>query len=51
MLYRIVTETGREIKSNLTKRGAENFWDAFNGVWTDYDDNDKEYYMYIEEVR
>lgn len=49
-MFRIVTETGRVIKECETERQAENFWENFNGVWTDYDDNDKEYYIYIEEV-
>ena len=50
MKHRIVTETGRVIKDNLTEREAEKFWEMFDGIWTDYDDNDREYYIYIEEV-
>lgn len=50
MMYRVVTETGKEIKRFKTEREAENFWNRFNGVWTDYDDNDREYYIYVEKV-
>lgn len=50
MRYRVITEDGREIKKFETERQAEKFWDNLNGVWTDYDNDDKEYYIYIEEI-
>lgn len=50
MKFRVVTETGREIKQFETEKEAEKFWDRLNGIWTDYDDNDKEYYIYVEKI-
>ena len=49
-MYRVVTENGKEIARFETERQAENYWESFNGVWTDYDDNDKEYHIYVEEI-
>lgn len=50
MKYRIITEAGKEIKRFVTEQEAEKFWDMMNGIYVDYDDNDKEYYIYIEEI-
>lgn len=50
MKYAIVTETGKEIKIFDTERAAERFWDSLNGIWTDYDNNDAEYNIYIAAV-
>lgn len=50
MMYKIVTETGKVIKSNLEEKQANKIWEMLNGIWTDYDDNDKEYRIYIEEI-
>ena len=49
-MFKIVTDTGRVIKVCETERQADNFWESLNGVWTDYDDNNKEYNIYIEEA-
>lgn len=49
MTYKIITENGRIIADNLSEKAADKFWERLNGIWTDYDDNDKEYYIYIEE--
>jgi hypothetical protein len=48
MTYKIITENGMVIAENLAEKAAEKFWDRLNGIWIDYDDNDKEYYIYIE---
>ena len=48
--YRIVTEHGKEIKRFDTEKAAEKFWNALNGIWTDYDNDDKEYRVYIDEI-
>ena len=48
MTYKIITENGMVIAENLTEKAAEKFWERLNGIWTDYDDNDKEHYIYIE---
>lgn len=49
--YRIVTESGRVLLGGQTynRRGAEGWWDDFNGIYED-DDTGVQERIYIEEV-
>ena len=47
-MFRVITESGREVKRFETARQAENYWDSMNGIITDDDGNEE--YIYIEEI-
>lgn len=49
-MYRVITENGKEIKRFNTAKEAYLYWERFDGIYTDYEDNDAEYYIYVEEI-
>ena len=46
-MYKVVTETGMEIKRTESYEGAERFWNMCDGI---YEDETGEHYLYIEDV-
>lgn len=48
MRYRVITENNKVLKRFETERQAENYWNNFNGVYTD--DNGNEERIYIEDM-
>lgn len=49
--YRLITETGKVLLGGETysRRGAENWWDDFDGIYVD-DETGKEERIFIEDV-